>query len=127
MLQLGPGGLPTLARRALWPSRKPLSGRTPRLALVGAFVFSLSGCTPAATPVEIRPTIPASPPQRPSPTSAKTRTPRASATLPPTLAASSAPENPPGFATAELRPGVEGQTYLADACQYLQRKWDPDG
>ncbi len=34
---------------------------------------------------------------------------------------------PPEFTTDELRPGVEPQSYLAGDCEYLRRRWDPEG
>jgi len=69
----------------------------------------LSSITPAAA-VAASTTPPSAP-----------ATPSASATPLPALAP------PPTFAATGLRPGVEPQTYISDACESMRKRWDPQG
>ncbi len=49
----------------------------------------------------------------------------ATPSAPPTPLATSSP--PPTFTTTDLRPGVEPQRTIADACEALRKRWDPQG
>jgi peptidoglycan/xylan/chitin deacetylase (PgdA/CDA1 family) len=49
----------------------------------------------------------------------------ATPSAPPTSLATSSP--PPTFTTTDLRPGVEPQRTIADACEALRKRWDPQG
>ena len=109
--------------------RAHLPFRTPFQAglLTVAAGLTLLGCSrppEAASPVgALSTTEPAAATRRsvsPSPPTAPV-TPSASATPLPTL------PPPPTFAATGLRPGVEPQTYIADACEAMRKRWDPDG
>ena len=79
--------------------------------------------------------VPATPPLMPSLSASPAATAQPSSTLiasaPVTPAASVSPlathPPPPTFAATGLRPGVEPQTYIADACESIRRRWDPAG
>ena len=102
--------------------------RTPVVAgmltlMVSLASFGCSRLTTGNSPAETRvPPAPAAT-ARPSSTliAAASATPSASATplppLPPPLT----------FAATGLRPGVEPQTYISDACESMRKRWDPQG
>lgn len=102
--------------------------RTPVVAGMLTLMVSLAsfGCSRLSTensPAETR--VPPAPATTAQPSStliaAAPVTPSASATPLPTL------PPPPTFAATGLRPGVEPQTYISDACESMRKRWDPQG
>ena len=57
-----------------------------------------------------------------TPTPLPTETPLPTATMPPRTP----PALPPAFTTSVLNPLDTPHTYVADTCQYLQDKWNPN-
>ncbi|HKY84463.1 MAG TPA: polysaccharide deacetylase family protein [Anaerolineales bacterium] len=90
-----------------------------------AIVF-LSGCAPASSASDALPTMAPTQRDQPSPTAPRITTPHPFPTPPPTASPTTALTPPSGFTTDQLRPGVEPQSYLTDACEYLRRRWDPE-
>ena len=92
-----------------------------------ATLLFTSGCLPVATASEAPPAI--RPTQRgsASPTPRRIAMPHPFPTPSRTSLTATALQPPPRFTSDELRPGVEPLSYLNDTCEYLRRRWDPDG
>ena len=91
-----------------------------------ATVLLSAGCADTsvlATP-PLMPSLSASPAATAQPSS----TPIAAAPVSPSASATPLPAlAPPTFAATGLRPGVEPQTYISDACESMRKRWDPQG
>lgn len=102
--------------------------KTNRLLLtLNLFAISLAACQPAPAAADPNLALTAAFETAvaqisiPSNTPAPTETPIPTATIPRTP-----PALPAAFATSLLKPEDLPRTYVADACQYLQNKWNPN-
>lgn len=98
------------------------------LLLVGCSAVDGVGASPQAlAPTASTTPIPsATPAPSLTPTATATALPTATPTPTETSTPSATPEPLPVFTTKALRPDVLPQTYLADTCSYLQRRWSGD-
>ncbi len=86
----------------------------------------LAACTLPTSGATAEPSITPSPfaPSAATNTPAASNTPLASST--PTITPTPAPQ-PAGFTSGLLRAWVQPVGYIADQCEYLAKRWDPDG
>src|SRR3990172_9192711 len=115
------------------PAEPRHAGRPPRICdrslrvslLAAAAGLVIASCSP--TPSAVLPTeVPSS--ITPAAAMADSTTPP-SASATPSVSATplAAVAPPPTFAATGLRPGVEPQTYISDACESMRKRWDPQG
>ena len=108
---------PTKAGNRAGRSSLPVGLRSVLLLALGGLTAACArpalAVSPTAMPSPPAPTATARPPS--------TRTPSPSTTPLATLPA------PPSFTATGLRPGVDSQSYIADACEAMRKRWDPDG
>jgi hypothetical protein len=97
------------------------------LVTLGLITLLLASCAPAAPTADPNAVMTAAVQtafaqiSQPTQTSQPTETPVPTATIPRTP-----PALPGIFQTADLKPEDQPRTYVSDACQYLQNKWNPN-
>lgn len=99
-----------------------------RILIAPLLLLALAACTlptPAATSAALPSSSPSPFPPGGQLTSTPSPTPEPTATET-TLAATPAPE-PGTFESSVLRAGIVPVSYIQDSCQYLQKRWDPQG
>lgn len=103
---------------------------THHLLTLSLLAVLLTACQPSASPVDqnaimtqaVQTAFASIQQTQIASTPSATNTPPATATLPPRTP----PALPPVFQTQGLTFGVAPKTYIADACQYIKAKWDPN-
>jgi peptidoglycan/xylan/chitin deacetylase (PgdA/CDA1 family) len=93
--------------------------------LAAAAGLVIAGCSP--TPSAVLPTETLSSITPAAAMADSTTPPSASATPSVSATPLAAVAPPPTFAATGLRPGVEPQTYISDACESMRKRWDPQG